>query len=103
MVVEEMNILTTIFLKANNEKVYYPNTILATKAISNYNRSPEMMGDAIDFAVDFSTSVEKLAALRAKIKGYACFSIFSASTYVSNGIQSNLISSQRVLDSEIKI
>ncbi|XP_057766854.1 mechanosensitive ion channel protein 10-like isoform X2 [Salvia miltiorrhiza] len=69
MVVDEMNILTTIFLKGNNEKLYYPNAILATKAISNYNRSPEMMGDAVEFAVDFSTSVESLAALRAKIKG----------------------------------
>ncbi|KAL1531337.1 mechanosensitive ion channel protein 10-like isoform X2 [Salvia divinorum] len=70
MVVDEMNILTTIFLKGNNEKLYYPNAILATKAISNYNRSPEMMGDAVEFAVDFSTSVESLASLRAKIKGY---------------------------------
>ena len=70
MSVDEMNILTTIFLKGNNEKVYYPNAILATKAISNYNRSPEMMGDAVEFAVDFTTSVESLASLRAKIKGY---------------------------------
>lgn len=76
MVVDEMNILTTIFLKGNNEKLYYPNAILATKAISNFNRSPEMMGDAIEFAVDFTTSVESLASLRAKVKGYVwCFSI----------------------------
>ncbi|XP_022869579.1 mechanosensitive ion channel protein 10-like isoform X2 [Olea europaea var. sylvestris] len=68
MVVEEMNILTTIFLKPDNEKVYYPNAVLATKPISNFNRSPEMMGDAVEFAVDFSTSVESIAALRAKIK-----------------------------------
>lgn len=85
-----MNILTTIFLKANNEKVYYPNSILATKAISNYNRSPEMMGDTIEFAVDFSTSVESLAALRAKVKGYVptpsqCFLL---SRTCQNGIQS---------------
>lgn len=70
MIVEEMNILTTIFLKPDNEKVYYPNAILATKPISNFNRSPEMMGDAVEFAVDFSTSVESIAALRAKIKSY---------------------------------
>ncbi|KAL2501175.1 Mechanosensitive ion channel protein 10 [Forsythia ovata] len=70
MIVEEMNILTTIFLKPDNEKVYYPNAILATKPISNFNRSPEMMGDAVEFAVDFSTSVESIAALRAKIKTY---------------------------------
>ncbi|KAK6139645.1 hypothetical protein DH2020_026609 [Rehmannia glutinosa] len=69
LVVDEMNILTTIFLKGDNEKVYYPNSVLATKPISNFNRSPEMMGDAVEFAVDFSTSVESIAALRAKIKG----------------------------------
>ncbi|KAL8456608.1 hypothetical protein ACS0TY_034730 [Phlomoides rotata] len=69
MIVDEMNILTTIFLKPDNEKVYFPNSILATKAISNFNRSPEMMGDAVEFAVDFSTSAESIAALRTKIKG----------------------------------
>nr|WGO49551.1 mechanosensitive ion channel protein B071963 [Torenia fournieri] len=68
MVVDEMNILTTIFLKADNEKVYYPNALLATIAISNFNRSPEMMGDSVEFAVDFATSAESIAALKAKIK-----------------------------------
>ncbi|KZV29660.1 mechanosensitive ion channel protein 10-like [Dorcoceras hygrometricum] len=69
LVVDEMNILTTIFLKADNEKIYYPNSVLATKPISNFNRSPEM-GDAVDFAVEFSTSVEKIAELKAKVKAY---------------------------------
>ncbi|XP_051114057.1 mechanosensitive ion channel protein 10-like [Andrographis paniculata] len=69
MVVDEMNILSTVFLKPNNEKMYYPNSVLATKPISNYNRSPEM-GDSIDFAVDFFTSVESIAALKSKIKAY---------------------------------
>ncbi|KAK7835435.1 mechanosensitive ion channel protein 10 [Quercus suber] len=27
MMVEEMNILTTVFMKLNNEKVYYPNSV----------------------------------------------------------------------------
>ncbi|KAG8376200.1 hypothetical protein BUALT_Bualt09G0038400 [Buddleja alternifolia] len=82
MVVDEMNILTTIFLKPDNEKVYYPNSVLATKPISNFNRSPEMMGDAVEFAVDFSTSVESIAALKAKIKAYA-LSIILCSVYSS--------------------
>ncbi|KZV18990.1 mechanosensitive ion channel protein 10-like [Dorcoceras hygrometricum] len=69
MVVDEMNILTTVFLKPDNEKVYYPNAVLATTPISNFNRSPEM-GDSVDFALDFSTSVEKIADLKAKIKAY---------------------------------
>ncbi|XP_075512866.1 mechanosensitive ion channel protein 10-like [Primulina tabacum] len=69
MVVDEMNILTTIFLKPDNEKIYYPNSVLATKPISNFNRSPEM-GDSVDFAVDFSTSVEKISDMKDKIKAY---------------------------------
>lgn len=69
MVVEEMNILTTIFLRYDNEKIIYPNTVLATKPISNFYRSPEM-GDAVEFAIDFSTTVETIAALKARIKAY---------------------------------
>jgi len=65
--VEEMNILTTVFLKLNNEKVYYPNSVLATKPISNYYRSPDM-GDRVDFSIDFMTPAEKIGALKEKIK-----------------------------------
>uniref|UniRef100_A0A0D3GDZ5 Mechanosensitive ion channel protein n=2 Tax=Oryza TaxID=4527 RepID=A0A0D3GDZ5_9ORYZ len=69
MVVEEMNILTTIFLKNDNEKVYYPNSVLSTKAISNFYRSPNMY-DTINFAIDVSTSIERIGALKSRIKGY---------------------------------
>ncbi|KAL9224226.1 hypothetical protein vseg_000286 [Gypsophila vaccaria] len=69
MVVEEMNILTTVFLKHDNEKIFYPNSVLLTKPISNFYRSPDM-SDEVEFAVDFSTTVETIAALRARIKGY---------------------------------
>lgn len=69
MVVEEMNILTTVFLRYDNEKIFYPNSVLATKPISNFYRSPEM-GDSIEFTVDFSTSLETIAALKARLKGY---------------------------------
>ncbi|KAM7513561.1 hypothetical protein LguiA_003144 [Lonicera macranthoides] len=67
MVVEEMNILTTIFLRYDNEKIFYPNSVLATKPISNFNRSPEMH-DSVEFSVDDPTSAESIAALKAKIK-----------------------------------
>lgn len=69
MIVEEMNILTTIFLRYDNEKIFYPNSVLATKPISNFYRSPEM-GDAVEFAVDFSTSIETISALKSKVKTY---------------------------------
>ncbi|KAJ9168171.1 hypothetical protein P3X46_019730 [Hevea brasiliensis] len=67
LLVEEMNILTTVFLKLDNEKIYYPNSVLATKPISNYYRSPNM-GDAVEFSIDFATPVEKIALLKDKIK-----------------------------------
>ncbi|XP_021715031.1 mechanosensitive ion channel protein 10-like [Chenopodium quinoa] len=69
MVVEEMNILTTIFLRYDNEKITYPNSVLATKPISNFYRSPEM-GDSVEFAIDFSTTVDTIAALKTRIKSY---------------------------------
>ncbi|GLT71940.1 hypothetical protein SLA2020_439220 [Shorea laevis] len=69
MMVEEMNILTTVFLKLNFEKVYYPNSVLATKPISNYYRSPDM-GDSVEFSIDFMTPVEKIGMLKDKIKKY---------------------------------
>ncbi|KAJ7979269.1 Mechanosensitive ion channel protein [Quillaja saponaria] len=69
MVVEEMNILTTVFLRYDNEKIFYPNSVLATKPISNFYRSPEM-SDIVEFAVSLSTSIESIGALKARIKAY---------------------------------
>ncbi|KAK4769324.1 hypothetical protein SAY86_027474 [Trapa natans] len=69
MVVEEVNILTTVFLRYDNEKIFYPNSVLATKPISNFYRSPEM-SDSVEFSIHFSTSVESIAALKSKIKSY---------------------------------
>lgn len=69
MIVEEMNILTTVFLRYDNEKIYYPNSALATKPISNFYRSPEM-GDSVEFTVDASTSIEKIGALKERIVKY---------------------------------
>ncbi|KAL9242155.1 hypothetical protein vseg_016182 [Gypsophila vaccaria] len=69
MIVEEMNILTTVFLRYDNEKIFYPNSVLSTKPISNFYRSPEM-SDAVDFSVDFSTTVETISALKTRIKAY---------------------------------
>ena len=62
-----MNILTTVFLKLNNEKVYYPNSVLATKPITNYYRSPDM-GDTVEFSIGFETPVERIGAMKEQIK-----------------------------------
>ncbi|XP_062019953.1 mechanosensitive ion channel protein 8-like [Rosa rugosa] len=69
LVVEEMNLLTTVFLKFDNQKVIYPNSVLATKPIANYYRSPDM-GDAVDFCVHISTPLEKLNIVKERIIGY---------------------------------
>ncbi|KAA8537461.1 hypothetical protein F0562_026852 [Nyssa sinensis] len=69
MVVEEMNILTTVFLRYDNQKIMYPNSVLATKPISNYYRSPDM-GDAIDFCIHISTPMEKIATMKERITRY---------------------------------
>ncbi|XP_058098397.1 mechanosensitive ion channel protein 6-like [Magnolia sinica] len=67
MVVEEMNILTTVFLRYDNQKISYPNSVLSTKPIGNFYRSPDM-GDAIEFSIHVSTPVQKLAHMKERIK-----------------------------------
>ncbi|CAN0925408.1 Mechanosensitive ion channel protein 4 [Linum grandiflorum] len=69
MIVEEMNILTTIFLRFDNQKIIIPNSVLATKSIGNYYRSPDM-GDGIEFFVHVATPTEKIAAVRQRINAY---------------------------------
>lgn len=64
-----MNILTTVFLRYDNQKIIYPNSVLATKPISNYYRSPDM-GDAIEFCIHISTPVEKIAIMKQRITRY---------------------------------
>lgn len=68
-----MNILSTVFLKLDFEKVYYPNAVLLTKAISNYRRSPDM-GDKVEFSIDFMTPLERIATLKDRVKQYVILS-----------------------------
>ncbi|KAF3547143.1 hypothetical protein DY000_02005424, partial [Brassica cretica] len=69
MVVEEMNILTTVFLRADNLKIVYPNILLWQKAIHNYNRSPDM-GDEVQCCVHITTPPEKIVAIKQRISSY---------------------------------
>ncbi|KAI8549002.1 hypothetical protein RHMOL_Rhmol07G0317200 [Rhododendron molle] len=69
MVVEEMNILTTVFLRDDNQKVMYPNWLLATKPICNYYRSPDMR-DAVHFCIHIATAMEKIAMMKDRITRY---------------------------------
>ncbi|PON60618.1 Mechanosensitive ion channel [Parasponia andersonii] len=69
MIVEEMNILTTVFLRYDNQKIIYPNSVLSTKPIANFYRSPDM-GDSIDFFVHISTPMDKIASMKDRIRRY---------------------------------
>ncbi|XP_010677442.2 mechanosensitive ion channel protein 10 [Beta vulgaris subsp. vulgaris] len=69
MIVEEMNILTTVFLRYDMEKIYYPNAALLNMPISNFYRSPEMW-DTVPFTIDASTSIEAINALKKAIQSY---------------------------------
>ena len=69
MVVEEMNILTTVFLRFDNQKVLYPDSRLWTKSIGNYYRSPDM-GDGIEFSIHITTPAEKIILMKQRITKY---------------------------------
>ncbi|GJS30276.1 mechanosensitive ion channel protein 6-like protein [Tanacetum coccineum] len=69
LVVEEMNILTTVFLRFDKQKIIYPNSVLATKPIANYYRSPDMRDD-ISFSIHVSTPVEKVSLMKQRITSY---------------------------------
>ncbi|KAI7997481.1 Mechanosensitive ion channel protein 5 [Camellia lanceoleosa] len=69
MIVEEMNILTIVFLRFDNQKIIYPNSTLSMKPVSNYYRSP-VMGDTIELCVNITTPIEKIAIIRQRIISY---------------------------------
>ncbi|KAA8528788.1 hypothetical protein F0562_036143 [Nyssa sinensis] len=69
MIVEEMNILTTVFRRYDNQIIMYPNSLLATKPISNYFRSPDM-GESVDFSIHISTPTEKIVIMKKRIIQY---------------------------------
>ncbi|KAM1863306.1 hypothetical protein ACFX14_003670 [Malus domestica] len=69
MVVEEMNILSTVFLRYDNTKIVYPNSILATLPIFNFYRSPDT-GDAIEFCIHISTPPDRIVLMRQRIISY---------------------------------
>lgn len=54
---------------SSNEKVYFPNSLLLTKSIANYYRSPDQW-DAIEFHIYMRTPVEKLAVLKERLQRY---------------------------------
>ncbi|KAF2287163.1 hypothetical protein GH714_038520 [Hevea brasiliensis] len=70
MIVDEMEILTTTFLGSDNARICYPNSVLATKSISNFYRSPPPMLDSLEFAIRRDTEIELIKELQFVIKKY---------------------------------
>lgn len=66
MIVEEMNILTTVFLRFDSQKIIYPNSTLSTMPIHNLYRSPDM-DESIDFFFHIATPVEKVNVMKQRI------------------------------------
>ncbi|KAE8713614.1 Mechanosensitive ion channel protein 5 [Hibiscus syriacus] len=69
MIVEEMNILTTVFLRYDNQRIIIPNSVLATKAINNYYRSPDML-EIVEFCIHVKTPAEKIGLMKQRILSY---------------------------------
>ncbi|KAE8681126.1 hypothetical protein F3Y22_tig00111342pilonHSYRG00191 [Hibiscus syriacus] len=69
MIVEEMNVLTTVVLRYDNQKIIIPNSVLATKAIHNYYRSQDM-GDAFEFCIHVKTPAEKIGLIKKRILSF---------------------------------
>ncbi|GAB4845789.1 hypothetical protein Ancab_039198, partial [Ancistrocladus abbreviatus] len=68
MKVRMMNFLTTVFFKYDTqEEVIYPNSVLASKSISNLDIVPDQ-GDSLDFAIDVETPLEDIVDIENKIK-----------------------------------
>jgi len=68
MIVEEINILYTVFLPFDNVKVSHPNWQLLSKPIGNYSKNPDM-SERIEFSIDVSTGIGTIDQLRTRVKG----------------------------------
>ncbi|PHU30180.1 Mechanosensitive ion channel protein 5 [Capsicum chinense] len=64
-----ISVCMVVFLRYDNQKIIYPNSVLSTKPISNYYRNPHM-GDSVDFCIHISTPMEKISMMKEKITMY---------------------------------
>ncbi|KAI8912735.1 Mechanosensitive ion channel-domain-containing protein, partial [Gorgonomyces haynaldii] len=68
-IVSELNLLTTVLIRSDGQKVYAPNNQLATKFIHNIRRSAAM-AEAIEFQVSVDTPDDKLHLLEKKLNAF---------------------------------
>ncbi|WOH04592.1 hypothetical protein DCAR_0624003 [Daucus carota subsp. sativus] len=66
LMVEDMGLINTVFIKDNNEKVNCLNSVLLTKSIINLNRSSKLK-DTFELLVSSTTTSETIATLKLKI------------------------------------
>lgn len=64
-----MNLLSTLFMRYDGEKIWYPNPLLSTKYILNCYRTPDT-GEMFNFSIQSSTPVEKIVVLKERIAKY---------------------------------
>eukprot|EP00898_Chlorokybus_atmophyticus_P004124 jgi/Chlat1/4712/Chrsp30S04761 len=69
VVVDEMGLMHTSLEAGDGERVFYPNALLWSQPISNYNRSPHQW-DEILLQVDASITDAQLDVFRTRIKEY---------------------------------
>lgn len=69
LVVKEIGLINTVFLKDNNETVNCLNSVLVTKSISNLSRSSELV-ETLEIHVSSTTSSETISAVKLKLDEY---------------------------------
>ncbi|GAB4831453.1 hypothetical protein Ancab_005469 [Ancistrocladus abbreviatus] len=70
MKVRKISLLTTTLFKYDTrEVVVYPNSVLASKSISNLETAPDQ-GDSLEFTIDAETPTEEITDLENKIEKY---------------------------------
>lgn len=67
MIVEEMNILSTVFLRFDHKKICYLNSHLPTQSICNCSRNPDF-AEEIEFSIDLSSTDEIVEHLKEGIE-----------------------------------
>ncbi|KAI9308763.1 hypothetical protein BJ944DRAFT_155602 [Cunninghamella echinulata] len=69
LLVHNMGITGTVFIRADGQKIYAPTSVLMTKLITNVRRSPSM-GESITLNVDFRTSTDLIFTLRDRLAAW---------------------------------
>ncbi|EOX97577.1 Mechanosensitive ion channel domain-containing protein [Theobroma cacao] len=69
LVVNKINIFSTVFLRNDNQIIIYPNAILWTKSVSNFRLSPPTR-DKIEFDIFILSPEEQIIAMEQRILSF---------------------------------